>query len=184
MSPLRAGCAGRSSRGFVDYTLVARALAHELTGGGGTILTGRRVNGLRRSKFDLAGRRVRYHDPGSRGRHLRGPAVGSSGRHDRRPARAAHGAIPRRVLAAPARRQLAGEGLDLPGSRPGLSVSRVHFTRRTDGQVWAGPNAILALAREGYRRLTIDPREALGLFAWPGFYRSIWCWPKESTTLS
>src|SRR4029077_16384111 len=35
----------------------------------------------------------------------------------------------------------------------------VHFTRRIDGEVWAGPNAVLAFARAGYRRRDINVRD-------------------------
>lgn len=62
-------------------------------------------------------------------------------------------------------------GLIYPVPDPALAFLGVHFTRRTDGQVWVGPNAILALAREGYRRLDIDPRQTLQMFTWPGFYQ-------------
>lgn len=47
----------------------------------------------------------------------------------------------------------------------------VHFTPRMDGSVWLGPNAILALKREGYRYKDIDWKEIKGLLGYPGFYR-------------
>jgi L-2-hydroxyglutarate oxidase LhgO len=47
----------------------------------------------------------------------------------------------------------------------------VHFTRRVDGGVEIGPNAILALAREGYRPRDVSPRDLAGMLAWPGFRR-------------
>jgi L-2-hydroxyglutarate oxidase len=47
----------------------------------------------------------------------------------------------------------------------------VHFTRRIDGSVWAGPNAVLAFAREGYRRRDISPRDLASTLADRGFQR-------------
>jgi L-2-hydroxyglutarate oxidase LhgO len=47
----------------------------------------------------------------------------------------------------------------------------VHFTKRIDGQVWAGPNAVLAFSREGYRRRDINPRDLIGTMTDRGFLR-------------
>jgi L-2-hydroxyglutarate oxidase len=47
----------------------------------------------------------------------------------------------------------------------------VHLTRRIDGEVWAGPNAFLALARERYRRWAIAPRDAVDVARFGGFWR-------------
>jgi L-2-hydroxyglutarate oxidase len=47
----------------------------------------------------------------------------------------------------------------------------VHLSRRTDGRVIVGPGAMLALGREAYRFWHMNPRDALGTFTWPGFYR-------------
>ena len=40
-----------------------------------------------------------------------------------------------------------------------------------NGSVHAGPNAIFALAREGYTKLTINPRDVLDGLRWPGLWR-------------
>ena len=45
-----------------------------------------------------------------------------------------------------------------PVPDPRFPFLGVHFTPRHDGAVWAGPNAVLALAREGYRRRDVDLR--------------------------
>jgi L-2-hydroxyglutarate oxidase LhgO len=45
----------------------------------------------------------------------------------------------------------------------------VHFTRHVDGSVSIGPNAVLALAREGYRRRQIEPAAILELLRYEGF---------------
>ncbi|MHB8692085.1 MAG: L-2-hydroxyglutarate oxidase [Solirubrobacteraceae bacterium] len=47
----------------------------------------------------------------------------------------------------------------------------VHFTRRMDGQVWAGPNAVPSLHREGYSRFAMRPRDAFELLGYPGLWR-------------
>jgi (S)-2-hydroxyglutarate dehydrogenase len=47
----------------------------------------------------------------------------------------------------------------------------VHATRGIDGSVHAGPNAVLALAREGYGWGVVRPRELLGSLSYPGTVR-------------
>jgi (S)-2-hydroxyglutarate dehydrogenase len=47
----------------------------------------------------------------------------------------------------------------------------VHLTKRIDGEVLAGPNAVLAFAREGYRRRDVRPRELGAVLGEPGFRR-------------
>jgi L-2-hydroxyglutarate oxidase len=58
-----------------------------------------------------------------------------------------------------------------PVPDPGLPFLGVHFTRRIDGEVWAGPNAVLAFAREGYRRTTVRPGELAETLSFVGFRR-------------
>jgi (S)-2-hydroxyglutarate dehydrogenase len=62
-------------------------------------------------------------------------------------------------------------GLVYPVPDPRFPFLGVHFTRRIDGAVWAGPNAVLAFAREGYRRRDIRPRELAETLSWRGFQR-------------
>jgi L-2-hydroxyglutarate oxidase LhgO len=62
-------------------------------------------------------------------------------------------------------------GLIYPVPDPRFPFLGVHFTRRIDGSVWAGPNAVLAFAREGYRRRDIRPADLAGTLAYPGFWR-------------
>jgi L-2-hydroxyglutarate oxidase LhgO len=47
----------------------------------------------------------------------------------------------------------------------------VHFTRRIDGAVWLGPNAVLAFAREGYRRSDVDVSDLAESLGYIGFRR-------------
>jgi L-2-hydroxyglutarate oxidase len=62
-------------------------------------------------------------------------------------------------------------GLIYPVPDPRFPFLGVHFTRRIDGQVWAGPNAVLAFARAGYRRRDISIPDLLGTLTYPGFLR-------------
>jgi len=60
-------------------------------------------------------------------------------------------------------------GLIYPVPDPAYPFLGVHFTRRVDGTVDVGPNAVLALARQGYRRRDVVPRDVRDTLAWPGF---------------
>ena len=62
-------------------------------------------------------------------------------------------------------------GLIYPVPRPELPFLGVHVARRSDGSVEAGPNAVLAFAREGYRKTQVDLAEVLGIVTYPGFWR-------------
>jgi L-2-hydroxyglutarate oxidase len=60
-------------------------------------------------------------------------------------------------------------GLIYPVPDPTLPFLGVHFTKRVDGEVWAGPNAVLATAREGYRRRDFNGAELLETLRFSGF---------------
>jgi (S)-2-hydroxyglutarate dehydrogenase len=62
-------------------------------------------------------------------------------------------------------------GLVYPVPDPAFPFLGVHLTRHVDGSVGAGPNAVLALAREGYRRTSFSLRDAASSLAYPGFWR-------------
>jgi L-2-hydroxyglutarate oxidase len=62
-------------------------------------------------------------------------------------------------------------GLIYPVPDPRFPFLGVHFTRRIDGRVVAGPNAVLALKREGYRKRDVSFSDMLDEFAFPGFWR-------------
>jgi L-2-hydroxyglutarate oxidase LhgO len=61
-------------------------------------------------------------------------------------------------------------GLIYPVPDPEFPFLGVHFTRTIHGQVEAGPNAVLAFAREGYRFWRVRPRELAGTLRFPGFW--------------
>jgi L-2-hydroxyglutarate oxidase len=62
-------------------------------------------------------------------------------------------------------------GLVYPVPDPRFPFLGVHFTRRIDGNVWAGPNAVLAFSRTGYRRRDVSLPDLLGTLTYPGFLR-------------
>jgi L-2-hydroxyglutarate oxidase LhgO len=59
-------------------------------------------------------------------------------------------------------------GLIYPVPNPMLPFLGIHLTRKVDGSVWLGPNAVLALAREGYRGRDLRRRDVAEIFSWPG----------------
>jgi (S)-2-hydroxyglutarate dehydrogenase len=62
-------------------------------------------------------------------------------------------------------------GLIYPVPDPRYPFLGVHFTRRVDGSVEVGPNAVLATAREGYRLGDVSLRDLGGIAGWPGTWR-------------
>lgn len=73
-------------------------------------------------------------------------------------------------LVKPERRDLVRH-LIYPVPDPTLPFLGVHFTRMIDGALEAGPNAVLAWKREGYRWSDISPTDLLDTLAFPGFWR-------------
>ena len=63
------------------------------------------------------------------------------------------------------------KNLIYPVPDPNFPFLGVHFTRMIDGGVECGPNAVLALAREGYGKLKINPNELLESLCYPGFIK-------------
>jgi L-2-hydroxyglutarate oxidase LhgO len=62
-------------------------------------------------------------------------------------------------------------GLIYPLADPRFPFLGIHLTKRIDGNVLAGPNAVLAFKREGYRRRDLSLRDLGGALAYPGFLR-------------
>ncbi|MBM9461939.1 L-2-hydroxyglutarate oxidase [Aeromicrobium sp. YIM 150415] len=62
-------------------------------------------------------------------------------------------------------------GLIYPVPDPRFPFLGVHLTAMIDGSVHAGPNAVLALSREGYTWSAVKPRELANALAWPGLWR-------------
>ena len=64
-------------------------------------------------------------------------------------------------------------GLIYPVPDPGFPFLGVHFTRMIEGGVEAGPNAVLAFKREGYKKTDISLYDIWLAFSWPGFRKVI-----------
>ena len=60
-----------------------------------------------------------------------------------------------------------------PVPNPEFPFLGVHFTKMIEGGVEAGPNAVLAYRKEGYKKFDIHIRELLGTLLWPGFRRIV-----------
>lgn len=61
-----------------------------------------------------------------------------------------------------------------PVPDPDLPFLGVHLTRMVDGSVTVGPNAVLALKREGYRKADVSLRDLREMAAFQGFWKVIW----------
>lgn len=68
------------------------------------------------------------------------------------------------------RAQAVVRGLIYPVPDPEFPFLGVHFTKRIQGEIEAGPNAVLAFAREGYRMWNINLAETFGFLAYRGFW--------------
>jgi L-2-hydroxyglutarate oxidase len=62
-------------------------------------------------------------------------------------------------------------GLIYPVPDPRFPFLGVHLTKMVDGSVHAGPNAVFALAREGYRWRDVNVRDLWSAATWPGLWR-------------
>jgi L-2-hydroxyglutarate oxidase len=63
------------------------------------------------------------------------------------------------------------KGLIYPVPNPAFPFLGVHFTRMIDGSVHAGPNAVLSLKREGYKKTDFDLRDFAEVMAYPAFWK-------------
>lgn len=62
-------------------------------------------------------------------------------------------------------------GLVYPVPDPRFPFLGVHLTKAVDGSVHAGPNAVLAFAREGYGKLDVNVRDLADILGYPGFWK-------------
>jgi (S)-2-hydroxyglutarate dehydrogenase len=158
--------------GIVDFSLVAASYARDLREAGGEVHTGRELLGLRtladRVVLETAGGELEARR-----------VVTCAGLHsDRVAGLSGGGAEPRIVPFRGDYWQLRPEARGLcrnliyPVPDPAFPFLGVHATRRLGtGEVWLGPNAVLAFAREGYRRRDIRPRDLAEALANRGFQR-------------
>jgi L-2-hydroxyglutarate oxidase len=156
--------------GIVDYTQVAERMAGLIRDRGVEILTGAQVNSIRRDGGGLVLETARG---AVATRHL----LNCAGLHSDRVAemmgvRPEVRIIPFRgeyYMLTPRRRSLV-ENLIYPVPDPEFPFLGVHFTRTVHGEVEAGPNAVLAFAREGYHLGIVRPGDVLGTLRYPGFW--------------
>ncbi len=159
------------STGVVDFVAVARAYATDVESAGGEVLLGREVTAVERRGRSLA-------IATSAGELEADYAVACAGVHADRLARLSGGAREPRIVPfrgdyyvlRPERRELV-RGLVYPVPDPTFPFLGIHTTLRPDGEVWLGPNAVLAFAREGYGRFSFRWRDLTDTLASPGFRR-------------
>lgn len=157
---------------IVDFRAVALAYADDVRSSGGAIDTDRRVTGIDAREADVVVRTTRG-DTQAR------VVVACAGLWADRVAamtgddRDAPRIVPFRgdyYTLTPDARPLV-RGLIYPVPDPRFPFLGVHFTRRIDGNVWAGPNAVLAFKRDGYRRRDLSLGDLAGTLTYPGFVR-------------
>ena len=159
------------STGITDYAVVCEKYAEVIRAQGGTILTSTAVTGLRNRTDEVE---VETSGPSFSTTYL----INCAGLFSDRIAGLAGGKLD--VIIVPFR----GEYYDLipersslvrtliyPVPDPQFPFLGVHFTRRVSGTVDAGPNAVLAFRREGYRRTDFSPRDLASSLTFPGFWR-------------
>ena len=157
--------------GIVDYAAVTRALATALEAAGGELRLGVRVTAANTAQDGVVLETTSGAVPV---RYL----INCAGLYSDRVARF-EGARPEAQI-VPFRGEyykLAEPSWDLvkgliyPVPDPRFPFLGVHFTRMIQGGVEAGPNAVLALAREGYTKRSINLRDLFGVLTYGGFWR-------------
>jgi L-2-hydroxyglutarate oxidase LhgO len=158
------------STGVVDYKVVAEAYADEVRRFGGDIITSaaltkvERTNGVLRLHTIKANIKIKN-------------LINCAGLHSDEVARLAGTHPSVRIIPfrgeyytlQPERGHLV-KTLIYPVPDPRFPFLGVHFTRRVGGEIEAGPNAVLAMSREGYRKADINVQDILGNLAYPGFW--------------
>jgi L-2-hydroxyglutarate oxidase len=156
---------------IVDFSAVTREYARQVGERGGTVELGTKVTGVRQTGDAV----VLETDRGERqAKHL----INCAGLHSDRIARLMGVATDLQIVPfrgeyytlRKEREQLV-RGLIYPVPDPELPFLGVHFTRNVKGYVEAGPNAVLATAREGYRKRDFDLGDFAETLRFPGFWR-------------
>ena len=157
--------------GIVDYKEVCAKFADLLRELGGTIVMETQVSGSR----EVHGvHRIETNKGGFETRVL----VNCAGLHSDRVAKLAGLRPEARIVPfrgeyyelVPERRHLV-KTLIYPVPNPDFPFLGVHFTRMIDGSVHAGPNAVLAFKREGYRKTDFDLYDTLETLTYGGFWK-------------
>jgi len=159
------------STGITDYPAVCRKYAEIIITNGAQLFTGTEVTGIIRRGRELVVETTR-------GEFAADYIINCAGLHSDRIVRMA-GQRPEVMIIpfrgeyyelAPGREGLV-RGLIYPVPDPALPFLGVHFTRHVHGGVEAGPNAVLAFSREGYRHSDTDTGDVLTMLTFPGFWR-------------
>lgn len=158
--------------GIVEYERVTAAYADDVQAAGGELLLNRPVHRITRRPGE-----VTLHTP--RGEVQASHVVACAGLYADRVARLTGG--PREPRIVPFRgdywqlrsnRRHLARNLIYPVPDPAFPFLGVHFTRRLgSGAVWLGPNAVLAFAREGYRRRDLHLGELAEALSYRGFQK-------------
>ncbi len=157
--------------GIIDYTAVSNKLADLASDQGAELILGAAATAIHTSGQEVV---VEY-DGGTVRSNL---LINAAGLHSDKVARLA-GLTPTVQIVpfrgeyfelSDASRHLV-KGLIYPVPDPEMPFLGVHFTRMIGGAVHAGPNAVLALAREGYRWSAISPRDLISTLSFPGFLK-------------
>jgi len=158
------------STGIVDFREVARALARDFERLGGEIVTDVAVRGIATGEVT----KLRTADGEWQARTV----ITCGGAYSDQLARmtgapAAPKIVPfrgRYWSLRPEARTLV-KRLVYPVPDPSFPFLGVHFTKQVSGDVWTGPNAVLAFSREGYRWRDVAPRDLMSTLAYSGFRR-------------
>jgi len=159
--------------GITDYALVCAKYAEIIGQHGSAIRTSTKVVGIRQSGFETI-------IETTRGPLTARYVVNCAGLFSDRIGQMAGAAPQVRIVPfrgeyydlIPARSHLV-RGLIYPVPDPRFPFLGVHFTRRIHGGVDAGPNAVFAFKREGYRWRDFSLRDTLGSLLFPGFLRVV-----------
>ena len=156
--------------GIVDYKKVANGYADNIRANEGEILTDSEVRSIRRSGGSI------YLET-TRGSLESKYLINCAGLYADKVARMMGVSPEVRIIPFrgeyytlnPQSRHLV-KALIYPVPNPRFPFLGVHFTRNAHGEVEAGPNAVLALAREGYRKTDFNAAETLGTLGYSGFW--------------
>ena len=156
---------------LVDFREVSTALKKEFESRGGVVLLHRRVTRIHSEKNEV---RVET----DRGTHTASYLINCAGLYSDRIAELSGCEVSLRIVPFRGEYFRLGpgvakgiHGLIYPVSDPRFPFLGVHLTPTLDGEVTAGPNAVLALAREGYRWGNVNLREIVDYLSYEGFWR-------------
>ncbi len=164
--------------GIVDYAAVCRALVREIAAAGGKVMVRARVYGMRQETggwllLTTAGDFRADFVVNCAGLHCDRVHKLAAGKRDLRivPFRGEYYKI------RPERQYLV-RNLVYPVPDPKFPFLGVHYTRLIHGGIEAGPNAVLAFAREGYRKSDVNLGDLADIFTYVGFWRFLLRYPK------